>query len=70
MRRNIAAAVTLGLMAATFIIIWSRLVHVEPEAATTVTKAEAAAIAAPLISPFDIMMKHGKTLPVEQWDAF
>ena len=38
----------------------------EPKAIGT---AEAAA-AAELISPFEIMARHGKNLPVEAWDAF
>ena len=71
MSRSIAAAVTIGLITAAFIIIWSGLVHVEPETATSVTRADAAAVAAPMISPFGIMTRHGKTLPVEHWrDAF
>jgi hypothetical protein len=70
MRRNIATAVTVGLMAAAFIIIWSRFGYVEPESATAVTSANAAAGAGPMISPFEIMAKHSKYLPVESWDAF
>jgi uncharacterized membrane protein YqhA len=69
MSRKIAAAVMVGLMAA-IIIIWSGFVRVEPETATTVTRADAASVAAPMISPFDLMMKHGKSLPLEAWDAF
>jgi hypothetical protein len=67
MSRKVAATVTAGLMAAAFIIIWFGFVGVEPETGTAVTRADAAAIAAPMISPLDIMLKHGKTLPVEQW---
>src|SRR5262245_46995583 len=63
MSRNIAAAAAVGLTAATFIILWSGLVRVEPETATTVARADAAAVAAQTISPFDIMMRHGKDLP-------
>jgi hypothetical protein len=71
MGRNIAAAVTVGLIAATFIVIWSGVVRVKPEATAAVAMVDAAAVAAPMTSPFDIMMSHGKTLPVEQWrDAF
>jgi hypothetical protein len=48
-----------------------KFVSIEPEAATSVTRAEAAAaIRAPTISPFEIMAKHGKNLPAEVWDAF
>jgi hypothetical protein len=39
--REIAAAVTVGLVAATFIVVWSSVVWVETE--TTVTRAHAAA---------------------------
>ena len=67
MSRNIAAAVTVSLIAATFMIIWLGAVRVEPETPVTVARAEAAAVAAPMISPFDIMVRHGKSLPVEQW---
>jgi hypothetical protein len=42
MSRNIAAAVTIGLVTAAFIIFWSGLVHVEPETAASVTRADAA----------------------------
>jgi hypothetical protein len=67
MSRNTAAVVTVGLIAASFIAIWFSFVRAEPE--TTVTRAHAAA--APMTSPFDIMLRHGKTLPVEHWrDAF
>jgi hypothetical protein len=67
MSRNMRAIVTAGLVAAAFIIIWPGFVRVEPETATTVSRADAAAIAAPMILPLDIMISHGKTLPVEQW---
>jgi hypothetical protein len=69
MSKNIAAAVMVGLMAA-IIVIWSGSVRVEPETATTVTRADAASVAVPMISPFDLMMRHGRPLPVEAWDAF
>jgi hypothetical protein len=69
MSRKIAAAVMVGLTAAIF-IIWSGFVRVEPETGTTITRADAASVAAPMISSFDLMMKHGKSLPLEAWDAF
>ena len=70
MSRTIASVVTVGLVAVAF-IIWSGFIRVEPETATTVGRADAAAVAAPVISPLDIMMRHGKTLPAEHWgDAF
>ena len=40
-----------------------------PEPKAAIATAEAAA-AAELISPFEIMVGHGKNLPVEAWDAF
>jgi hypothetical protein len=70
MSREMAATVMVGLLAA-IIIIWSGFVRVEPETATTVTRADAASVAAPTISPFEIMVGHGKNLPAEHWrDAF
>jgi hypothetical protein len=27
-------------------------------------------VAADLISPFELMVRHGKNLPMEAWDAF
>jgi hypothetical protein len=39
----------------------------EPKAAIATADA---AVAADLISPFEIMVRHGKSLPVEAWDAF
>ena len=39
----------------------------EPKAATATAEAAAAA---DLISPFEIMVRHGKNLPTEAWDAF
>jgi hypothetical protein len=70
MSRKVAAAVMVGLMAA-IIIIWSGFGRVEPDSARTVTRADAASVLAPMISPFEIMVGHGKNLPAEHWrDAF
>jgi hypothetical protein len=41
------------------------LVRVESETPATIAGAEAAAVAVPMISAFDIMMRHGKSLPVD-----
>jgi hypothetical protein len=68
MSRPIGAAAIFGMITASIIILWPRLFQVEPEAATSVTRAEAA-VRAPTISPFDIMTTYGKNLPVEVWDA-
>ena len=40
-----------------------------PEPKAAIATAEAAAAATP-ISPFEIMVRHGKSLPTEAWDAF
>ena len=40
-----------------------------PEPKAAIATAEAA-VAADLISPFEIMIRHGRNLPVEAWDAF
>jgi hypothetical protein len=40
-----------------------------PEPKAAIASAETAAAATP-ISPFEIMVRHGKNLPVEAWDAF
>jgi hypothetical protein len=71
MSRTIGFVTILGMMGASVIIVWPNLVQIEPEAATSVTRAEAAvAIKTPTISPFEIMAKYGKNLPMEVWDAF
>ena len=71
MSRPIGAAAIFGMITASIIILWPRFFQVEPEAATSVTRAEAAAaVRAPTISPFDTMTTYGKNLPVEVWDAF
>ena len=38
-----------------------------PEPKAAIATAEAAATP---ISPFEIMVRHGKSLPMEAWDAF
>ena len=38
----------------------------EPKAIATAE----AAVAADLMSPFELMVRHGKNLPMEAWDAF
>ena len=66
--RRIALVAAICFVAATTMIIagWNFGAS-EPKAA--ITTAEAAA-AAELISPFEIMVRHGKNLPAEAWDAF
>jgi hypothetical protein len=61
MSKIIAAAAIFAAVAAAIIAAWPKL---EPEAA-----ASTATLAT--ISPFDLMVKHGKNLPVEdRRDAF
>jgi len=64
------------------IIVWAASKSVEPNAAATVTQADAAIVESPTnsinaaivegpaSSPLELMIKHGKNLPAEQWDAF
>ncbi|MBV8240530.1 MAG: hypothetical protein JOY75_07005 [Hyphomicrobiales bacterium] len=40
-----------------------------PEPKAAIATAEAA-VAPTLISPFELMVRHGKSLPAEAWDAF
>jgi hypothetical protein len=57
-----AVAITVMVVA---IVAWSRIMVIKPEAAAAA--AEAAAEGPPIISPFDIMIEHGKNLPLEDW---
>ncbi len=57
-----AVAITVMVVA---IVAWSRIMVIKPEAAAAVPKAVAEG--PPIISPFDIMIKHGKDLPLEDW---
>jgi hypothetical protein len=69
MSRIIVPLATLGFLAGT-IVISSNFVRVKPEHAATLTQAQAKE-GLPIVSPFDIMIKHGKTVAVEEWrDAF
>jgi hypothetical protein len=64
----VVAVAMLGLMV--MIVIWSNFIQFKPEVAATFTKAQAEE-GQPMISPFDIMIVHGKNAPVEEWrDAF
>jgi hypothetical protein len=67
---RIITAAAVGLVAATVVAIWPKFVQVKPEATTAVTTAQAAAVTTPMIFPVGIMIEHGKSLRVEQWDAF
>src|SRR6266851_2830566 len=65
MSRIVVAAAAIAVMITTT-VAWSNFMVVKPEAAAAATKA-AAAEGPPIISPFDIMIKHGKNLPLEDW---
>ena len=66
--RRITLVAAICVVAGTTMIIagWNFGV---PEPKAAIATAEAAA-AATLISPFEIMVRHGKSLPTEAWDAF
>jgi hypothetical protein len=63
MSKIIGAAVATTAMVVA-IAAWSKFAVVKPEAATATN---AAADERPIISPFDITIKHGKNLPLEDW---
>jgi hypothetical protein len=67
MRKITLVAAICGVAATTMIIAGWKFGTPEPKA--VIATAEAAA-AAKLISPFEIMVRHGKNVPVEAWDAF
>ena len=59
-------AATIVVIAATFAAL--SLMAVKPEAGVTVAKERAGeAGEPPTISPFNIMLRHGKDLPLEDW---
>jgi len=64
MSKIIGAAVAISMMVAA-IFAWSKFIAVKPEAAAVATAA--AVDDPPTISPFDTMIKRGKSLPVEDW---
>ena len=65
--RRIALIAAICFVAATTMIIagWNFGAG-EPKAAITTAEA---AVAADLMSPFELMVRHGKNLPMEAWDA-
>jgi hypothetical protein len=64
MSKVIGAAAGLTMMAVA-IVAWSELSVVKPGA--TAAASARAAESAPIISPFDAMIKRGKSLPLEDW---
>jgi hypothetical protein len=63
--RKITLVTAICVAAATMLVAGWKFGAPAPKAGT----AEAAA-AANLIAPFELMVSHGKSLPVESWDAF
>jgi hypothetical protein len=64
MSKTIGVAVATTVTVVT-VLAWSKFVVVKPEAAVA-TKATAGD-GGPIISPFETMIKQGKSLPVEDW---
>jgi hypothetical protein len=67
MRRIILVAAICGVAATTMIIAGWKFGAPQPKAA--IATAEAAPVVK-LISPFEMMVRHGKSLPAQAWDAF
>ena len=66
MSRAVRAAGTMVLVVAAFAAL--DILEVKPEAGMTVTKEKAeGAGGSPVVSPFDMMLKLGKSLPIEDW---
>jgi hypothetical protein len=65
--RRITLITAICVAATTMLIAGWKFGAPAPKAA--IATADAAA-AANLISPFELMVRHGKNLPVEAWDAF
>ncbi len=68
MSRTVRTAGTVVLMFAAFATL--DFLVAKPEAGTTVTEERADETGGPpAISPFDIMLKLGKSLPLESWNS-
>jgi hypothetical protein len=67
MRKMILLATICVVAATTMIIAGWNFGASEPKAAIVTAEA---AVAADVMSPFEIMVRHGKNLPMEAWDAF
>ena len=65
MSRIVVAAAAIAMMITTT-VAWSNFMVVKPEAAAAATTAPVAE-GRPIISPFDIMIRLGKNLPLEDW---
>jgi hypothetical protein len=69
MRKIIYSLAIVGALAATLAlstIVASRT----GVGASTVGQGTEAALSVSKSTPFELMIKHGKSLPTEQWDAF
>lgn len=60
-KATLAATAIFVIVAA--IIAWPHFIAVNSQTAATAMAVEVA----PMISPFDIMLRHGKNPPVEDW---
>jgi hypothetical protein len=69
MTKIIAGGAALGVLSVA-IATWLTFINVEQKAAATVTKEGAATPQRAMILPLELMAKHGKNLPAEQWPAF
>jgi hypothetical protein len=69
MTKIIAGGAALGVLSVA-IATWLTFINVEQKAAATVTKDSAAVTQRAMILPLELMAKHGKNLPAEQWPAF
>ena len=69
MTKIIAGGAALGVLSVA-IAMWLTFINSEQKAAATVTMEGAAAMERAMILPLELMAKHGKNLPAEQWPAF
>ena len=68
MRKITLVAVICGMAATMMIVAGWRFAPTEPKSAIETTGSAASSLAA--LSPFEMMGRHGKSLPVQAWDAF
>jgi len=68
MRKITLVAVICGMAATMMIVTGWRFAPTESKTAIETTGAAAASLAP--LSPFEMMVSHGKSLPVQAWDAF
>ena len=68
MRKITLVAVVCGMAATMMIVTGWRFAPTEPKAAIETSGAAAASLAP--LSPFELMGRHGRSLPVQAWDAF